>query len=186
MKQGLLIVLSGPSGVGKGTICRQLFTYEELNLHYSISMTTRKPRPGEEDGKDYFFVDEQTFKEKIAHGELMEWAQFVGHYYGTPQAYVERLLSEGKNVLLEIEVQGALQVMEKCPNALTIFLVPPSLEELERRIRGRRTEEEAVVQARLSKASGELETKEKYQYVVVNDTTQRAVEEIKQIIQNNL
>ena len=186
MKRGLLIVLSGPSGVGKGTICRQLFTYEHLNLCYSISMTTRKPRPGEQDGKDYFFVDEKTFKQKIETGQLMEWAQFVGNYYGTPREYVERLLNEGKNVLLEIEVQGALQIMEQSQDALTIFLVPPSLEELEKRIRGRRTEEEEVVQARLSKASSELQTKDKYQYVVVNDTAQRAVEEIKNIIENNL
>ena len=131
MKRGLLIILSGPSGVGKGTVREQLFKEESLNLAYSISMTTRYKRPGEREGIDYFFVDVDTFKKKIEQGELLEYAQFVGNYYGTPKAYVDQLLDEGKNVVLEIEVQGALQVMKKVPDALTIFLVPPSMEELE-------------------------------------------------------
>lgn len=131
MKRGLLIILSGPSGVGKGTVREQLFKEESLNLAYSISMTTRYKRPGEKEGIDYFFVDVDTFKKKIEQGELLEYAQFVGNYYGTPKAYVDQLLDEGKNVVLEIEVQGALQVMKKVPDALTIFLVPPSMEELE-------------------------------------------------------
>ena len=139
MKRGLLIILSGPSGVGKGTVREQLFKEESLNLAYSISMTTRYKRPGEREGIDYFFVDVDTFKKKIEQGELLEYAQFVGNYYGTPKAYVDQLLDEGKNVVLEIEVQGALQVMKKVPDALTIFLVPPSMEELEKRIRGRRS-----------------------------------------------
>ena len=129
--KGLLIILSGPSGVGKGTVRQELFKDDSLNLYYSISMTTRKPRPNEVDGVDYFFVEEKDFLNKVANEELLEHAQFVGNYYGTPKFYVDQLLNEGKNVLLEIEVQGALQVMEKCPNALTIFLVPPSFEELE-------------------------------------------------------
>lgn len=186
MDKGLLIILSGPSGVGKGTVRQELFKDDSLNLYYSISMTTRKPRPNEVDGVDYFFVEEKDFLNKVANEELLEHAQFVGNYYGTPKFYVDQLLNEGKNVLLEIEVQGALQVMEKCPNALTIFLVPPSFEELERRIRGRRTEEEAVVRERLEKARKELATKDEYKYVVVNDTVKSATEHISKIIKDNI
>ena len=174
MKKGLLIILSGPSGVGKGTVREQLFKEESLNLAYSISMTTRYKRPGERDGIDYFFVDVDTFKEKIAQGELLEYAQFVGNYYGTPKAHVEQLLNEGKNVVLEIEVQGALQVMEKVPDALTIFLVPPSMEELEKRIRGRRTEAEDVIKERLDKARREI------------DDVMRAKDDIVKIIRENM
>ena len=162
----MLIILSGPSGVGKGTVREELFKDDSLNLAYSISMTTRKPRPNEE-------------------GKLLEWAQFVGNYYGTPKDYVDQLLNEGKNVVLEIEVQGALQVMEKCPDATTIFLVPPSLEELERRIRGRRTEEEEIVQQRLSKARKEIATKDEYKYVVENDDVMAAKDKIAEIIKNH-
>lgn len=186
MKKGLLIILSGPSGVGKGTVREQLFKEESLNLAYSISMTTRYKRPGERDGIDYFFVDVDTFKEKIAQGELLEYAQFVGNYYGTPKAHVEQLLNEGKNVVLEIEVQGALQVMEKVPDALTIFLVPPSMEELEKRIRGRRTEAEDVIKERLDKARREIATKDQYKHVVVNDDVMRAKNDIVKIIQENM
>ena len=186
LKKGLLIILSGPSGVGKGTVRQELFKDESLNLAYSISMTTRKPRPTEKEGSDYFFVSEEEFKEKIEKGELLEYAQFVGNYYGTSQFYVDQLLSEGKNVVLEIEVQGALQVMAKCPHALTIFLVPPSLEELERRIRGRRTEEESIVQERLAKARKEIATKDEYKYVVENDDVVAAKEKIAKIIKENL
>lgn len=182
MAKGVLIILSGPSGVGKGTVREELFKDESLNLAYSISMTTRKPRPQERDGIDYFFVEEETFKDKIEKGLLLEWAQFVGNYYGTPAENVEKLLNEGKNVVLEIEVQGALQVMKKCPDALTIFLVPPSLEELERRIRGRRTEEETVVQERLQKARKEIATKDEYKHVVENDDVLAAKEKIAKII----
>lgn len=186
MKRGLLIILSGPSGVGKGTVRHELFKDDSLNLAYSVSMTTRKPRQGEKDGIDYFFVDEKEFEDKIKNGELLEYARFVGNYYGTPQEHVEQLLDEGKNVVLEIEVQGALQVMEKCPHALTIFLVPPSLEELERRIRGRRTEEEKIVQERLGKARKEIATKDEYKYVVENDDVLAAKEKIARIIKENV
>ncbi|MCI9049569.1 MAG: guanylate kinase [Coprobacillus sp.] len=186
MKRGLLIVLSGPSGVGKGTIREELFKEKSLNLAYSISMTTRKPRPKEREGVDYFFVEEKDFQAGIEKGELLEYAQFVGNYYGTPKFYVEKLLNEGKNVVLEIEVQGALQVMEKCPEALTIFLVPPSFEELERRIRGRRTETEDVVKQRLDKARKELATQDEYKYVVVNDNVIKAKEKIAKIIKENV
>lgn len=130
MAKGLLIVISGPSGVGKGTV-RDLFVGDpELNLAYSISMTTRTPRKTETNGVDYFFVSEDEFKKAIANDELLEYAKFVGNYYGTPKAYVDKLRAEGKNVLLEIEVQGAKQVVEKCPEALSIFIIPPSLDEL--------------------------------------------------------
>ncbi len=181
----MLIILSGPSGVGKGTVRQELFKDESLNLAYSISMTTRKPRPGEQEGIDYFFVDEAKFEEKIKAGKLLEWAKFVGNYYGTPKDYVEQLLDQGKNVVLEIEVQGALQVMEKCPDATTIFLVPPSFEELERRIRGRRTEPEDVVQERLAKARKELATQNEYKYVVENDDVILAKDKIADIIKNH-
>lgn len=186
MKRGLLIILSGPSGVGKGTVREQLFKEESLNLAYSISMTTRYKRPGEKEGIDYFFVDVDTFKKKIEQGELLEYAQFVGNYYGTPKAYVDQLLDEGKNVVLEIEVQGALQVMKKVPDALTIFLVPPSMEELEKRIRGRRTEAEDVIKERLDKARREIATKAQYKHVVVNDDVMRAKDDIVKIIEENM
>lgn len=185
MKKGMLIILSGPSGVGKGTVRQELFKDESLNLSYSISMTTRKPRPTETEGVDYFFVDEKTFVDKVAKGELLEWARFVGNYYGTPKEHVDKLLNEGKNVVLEIEVQGALQVMKKCPDALTIFLVPPSLEELEKRIRGRRTESEDIVKECMDKARKEIKTKDEYKYVVTNDDVNVAKEKIAQIIREN-
>lgn len=181
----MLIILSGPSGVGKGTVREELFKDDSLNLAYSISMTTRKPRPNERDGIDYFFVEEDDFKKKIDEDKLLEWAQFVGNYYGTPKDYVDQLLNEGKNVVLEIEVQGALQVMEKCPEATTIFIVPPSMEELERRIRGRRTEEEKIVQQRLAKARKEIATKDEYKYVVENDDIIEAKDKIAKIIKEH-
>ncbi|MCD7950771.1 MAG: guanylate kinase [Erysipelotrichaceae bacterium] len=186
MKRGLLIILSGPSGVGKGTVRKELFKNKSLNLAYSISMTTRTARPQEIEGVDYFFVSVEEFEDKIKQGELLEYAKFVGNYYGTPQAYVDKLLDEGKNVLLEIEVQGALQVMDKRKDALTIFLVPPSLAELEKRIRGRRTEEESIVQERLSKATKEMATQDEYKYVVCNDNVKSAANKIAQIIRENL
>ncbi len=156
MHKGLLIILSGPSGVGKGTIRKYFEKDERLNLAYSTSMTTRKPRDGEVDGKDYFFTSKENFQEAIKKGELLEYAEFVGNFYGTPLSEVERLRNEGKNVLLEIEVQGALQVQEKCPDAISIFIIPPSMEELEKRIRGRKSEPEEIIQQRLSKAANEM------------------------------
>ena len=181
----MLIILSGPSGVGKGTVREELFKDDSLNLAYSISMTTRKPRPNERDGIDYFFVEEEEFKSKIEEGKLLEWAQFVGNYYGTPKDYVDKLFNEGKNVVLEIDLQGALQVMKKCPDATTIFLWPPSLGELERRIGGRRTEEEEIVQQRLSKARKEIGTKDEYKYVVENDDVIEAKDKIAEIIKKH-
>ncbi len=176
MKRGLLIVFSGPSGVGKGTIRNLFINNEELNLAFSISMTTRKPRINEVDGQDYFFVSREEFEQAIKEDKLLEYAEFVGSYYGTPLDYVNKLRDEGKNVLLEIEVQGALQVQEKVKDALSIFIVPPSFEELERRIRGRRSEPEEIIQQRLAKASAELEMMGRYKYVICNDDPQLAAD----------
>ena len=186
MKKGLLVVLSGPSGVGKGTIRDLFIRRPELNLTFSISMATRNKRAMETDGVDYYFVSKERFQEAIANDELLEWAEFVGNYYGTPLAEVERLRNLGKNVLLEIEVQGALQIKEKCPDALTIFIVPPSMDELERRIRGRRSEPEEIVQQRLNKASKEMELTGQYRYVVCNEDPQLAADIISVIIKRHM
>lgn len=186
MNYGLLIILSGPSGVGKGTI-RKIFEQDEcLNLAYSTSMTTREPRDGEVNGKDYFFTSKEEFEKAIENDQLLEYAEFVGNYYGTPRKEVERLRREGKNVLLEIEVQGALQVQKKCPDAVSIFIVPPTMEELERRIRGRSTEPEEVVQQRLAKAESELKMAPKYKYTVCNDDPKLAADLIRSIILRNI
>lgn len=182
MKKGLLIVLSGPSGVGKGTI-RELFIHKpELNIAFSISMTTRKKRANEIDGVHYKFVSEDDFLHAIEHDELLEYAQFVGNYYGTPMSEVNNLRNQGKNVLLEIEVQGALQIKERCPDALMIFVVPPTMDELRRRILNRKTESEAVISQRLEKAQKEMELTGQYKYVVCNDDPQLAADIISVII----
>lgn len=183
MKRGLLVVLSGPSGVGKGTVLKEFIDNPELKLAYSVSMTTRKKRPNEIEGVSYNFVDRETFEEAVRNGEMLESAEFVGNYYGTPLAAVNKLRDEGKNVLLEIEVQGCTQVIEKCPDAVTIFLVPPSIEELEKRIRGRNTEPEEIVQQRLEKANRELDMIGQYKYVVCNDDPKLAADIISVIIE---
>ena len=186
MKKGLLIVLSGPSGVGKGTVIKELMKNDDLKLSYSISMTTRKPRNGEVDGVNYFFVDRDTFLKAIDDGELLENAEFVGNMYGTPVSYVEKLRNEGRNVLLEIEVQGAMQVKKKCPDALSIFIIPPSMEELASRIRGRNSEPEEIVQQRLDKAKKEMEMVTQYKYVVCNDDVILASDIISAIIKRHM
>lgn len=187
MKKGLLIILSGPSGVGKGTVKAILMQDKELNLNYSISMTTRKPRLGEIDGVDYFFVSKERFNEAISKNELLEHAIFVNNYYGTPKCYVDQLLNEGKNVLLEIETFGAQQVMDiyKDYGYISIFLKCCDLQELEKRIRGRRSESEEVIHQRLSKAKKELLLEKNYQYSVLNDDVNRAANEIISIIKNH-
>lgn len=182
MKKGLLIVYSGLSGVGKGTILNELMPMEDLNLAYSVSMTTRKPREGEVDGVNYFFVDKKRFLEAVKNGELLEHARFVGNDYGTPKEYVEKMREEGKNVILEIEINGAKQVLEKCPDALSIYIVPPSIEELENRIRKRQTEDEETILKRISKAKKEMKEIGFYEHVVCNDDLQTAVQEVRQII----
>ncbi|AGM25916.1 guanylate kinase [Spiroplasma syrphidicola EA-1] len=185
-KKGFVIIFSGPSGVGKGTICQELFKHPELNLAYSVSMTTREKRANEVEGVNYFFVDKARFQEAIANDELLEYAEFVGNYYGTPKQYCEEQTNQGKNVLLEIEVQGATQVLAKNINAVSIFLIPPSLAELESRIRGRKSEAEDVLQARLAKAADELPLQKNYDYVVVNNTVDQATNEIIAILKKEI
>jgi len=186
MKKGLLIILSGPSGVGKGTV-RELFCKDpELNIAYSISLSTRPRRDNETNGVEYFFVDRPTFEKAIAGNELLEYAEFVGNYYGTPMKYVEDLRRQGKNVLLEIEVEGAKQVIAKVADALTIFIVPPSMQELEKRIRGRRSETEEVVQLRLAKAAKEMEKLGSYKFIVCNDDPHLAAQIINLIIKRHM
>ena len=182
MGKGSLIILSGPSGVGKGTVRKRLTELEGMNFYFSVSMTTRSPRNGEIHGKDYFFVTQDEFRRNIAAGNFLEWAEFVGNCYGTPRDIAESYLENGIDVLLEIETNGARQVLAKCPDAVSIFLVPPSFEALEARIRGRSTEDEETIQRRLAKARAELELASMYRYVVVNDDLDRAAEEIRSII----
>ncbi|MBQ9823689.1 MAG: guanylate kinase [Solobacterium sp.] len=184
--KGLLIVLSGPSGVGKGTILKEVMKDESLKLAFSISMTTRAKREGEVDGVNYFYVTRDEFEQAVRDGKMLEYAEFVGNYYGTPLEYVEKLRNEGINVILEIEVQGCLQVQEKEPDALTIFIVPPSMEELENRIRGRKTEAEEIIQQRLAKAESEMEMLNKYKYVVCNDDVELAADIISVIIRRHM
>lgn len=186
-KRGLLIIMSGPSGVGKGTIREELMKNGDLNLFYSVSMTTRGMRPGEVNGREYYFVSREEFDDNIARDNLLEWAEFVGNRYGTPRDKVEKMRDEGKNVLLEIEVNGTAQVLEKVKgDALSIFIAPPSLEELENRIRGRGTEQEEVVKSRLAKAKHELGFRDQYKYVVVNDDLLTAVDEVRKIIKREM
>ena len=167
-KKGTLFVFSGPSGVGKGTLNAKLFAEFGDQIAFSVSATTRAPREGEIDGKHYFFISRQEFENRIANNEFLEYAQFAGNCYGTPKPYVLSLLEQGKNVLLEIEVQGAMQVMERMPECVSIFVLPPSFEELERRLRGRGTESEEKVRARLETARGEIVYAPRYQYQIVN------------------
>lgn len=180
--KGLLIVLSGPSGVGKGTVRKALFNMPGQNLEYSISMTTRKQRPGEVNGKDYYFVSREEFEKRISEGKFLEYAEFVGNYYGTPLDLVNEKLADGKEVVLEIEVQGALQVREKCPDAVFIFLAPPSKQALYDRLRSRGTESEEVIEQRVQKANKEFKLAYKYDYIVVNDTVENAADRILAII----
>ena len=180
-QKGILFILSGPSGVGKGTVRQRLFE-QETNLKYSVSATTRKKRPGEKEGVDYFYKTEEEFKQMIANGELLEYARYVNNYYGTPKKYVEEQLALGNDVFLEIEVQGALQVKKNFPEGVFIFLCPPSLEELKNRIMNRGTETDALIRNRLKEASKEIEMMSEYDYVVVNDDVDKAVEKVKAII----
>lgn len=167
-KRGTLFVFSGPSGVGKGTLNAKLFAEFGDQIAFSVSATTRAPREGEIDGKHYFFISRQEFENRIANNDFLEHAEFAGNCYGTPKSYVMSLLDQGKNVLLEIEVQGAMQVMARMPECVSIFVLPPSFEELEHRLRGRGTETEEKIAQRLATAKHELTFADKYRYQIVN------------------
>lgn len=180
MNTGLKIVLSGPSGSGKGTIVKELIKDEQFLL--SISATTRSPRQGEEEGVHYFFKTKEAFEAMIQEDELLEYAQFCGNYYGTPKAFIEDSVKNGKDVILEIEVEGAMQIKKIYPEAIFIFVVPPSLTELENRLVGRGTEQRDVIEQRLARAKEELALYNNYDYVVVNDRLVEALEEIKCIV----
>ena len=182
-KRGLLIVLSGPSGVGKGTVRAAIFSKGEQKFVYSISATTRLPRTGETDGVDYFFKTREEFEQMIQNKQLLEYAEYVGNYYGTPLEYVENTLAKGKDVFLEIDVQGAIQVRDLMPDGVFIFLTPPDLNELESRIVNRGTDSDEVIAKRMKTAREELELMKYYDYSVVNDTVDNAVQKIEAIIQ---
>lgn len=181
MVHGILAVISGPSGSGKGTVCRALLE-RSPSTHLSVSVTTREPRVGEVDGVHYYFVSRERFKEMVAAGEVLEWAEVYGDFYGTPRGPVMGLLDRGRDVLLEIDVQGALQVKERFPEAVLIFLCPPSFEELERRLITRGTDSAEKIKRRLEWARGEMQAAHRYDYVVVNDRVEDAVDKINSIM----
>lgn len=181
-EKGLLIVLSAPSGCGKSTIVKGLLEKKE-NISFSVSATTRKPRPGEVEGKDYYFITREKFDRMIENGEFLEYATYVENSYGTPAAPVRQALEEGQDVLLDIDVQGAFQVREKMPEALLVFLLPPSFEELERRLVGRGTDSPEVIQERIDVARRECGFAGEYDYRIVNDVAGRAVDEFAAIIE---
>lgn len=180
MKEGILIVVSGASGTGKGTVCKK-FLEDNPEIYYSISATTREPRAGETDGKEYFFITREEFKTWIEEGKFLEYAEVYGNFYGTPLHKIKERLNRGESVLLEIDTQGALNVMEKIPDGVFIFLLPPSLAELRARIENRGTESPETLERRFNSAKGEIEVGKKYQYVVVNDSVDEAAKKIKNI-----
>lgn len=179
--KGRLIIVSGPSGAGKGTVLAEVFR-RNPQMKYSVSATTRLPRPGEENGVQYFFITKEEFEEKIRRGEMLEYATYCENYYGTPADFVEKQRDQGIDIVLEIEPCGAQQVMKKCPDAISIFILPPSIEELERRLIGRGTEKPEVVSARIAQAKLELADAHLYKYQVVNDDLERTVDEMIEIL----
>ena len=181
-QQGILAVVSGFSGAGKGTLMKELLRRYD-NYALSISATTRQPREGEKDGEDYFFLSKDKFQQMIEEGQLIEYAQYVNHYYGTPKSYVEQKMAEGKDVILEIEIQGALKVKKRVPEALLVFVTPPSAEELRRRLVGRGTETIEVINARLRRAAEEASGMEAYDYLLINDEIDTCVQQMHQLIQ---
>lgn len=184
MKKGFLIVYSGPSGVGKGTIMKQLLPIKSLKLCFSVSMTTRKPRPGEKDGREYFFVTKKRFEKAIKDKELLEHATFVDNYYGTPLNYVKEMTDKGYNVVLEIETKGAKQVLKKYgdENVLSIYIAPPNTDELKKRLIERKTEKIDIINKRIATAKREMKNLDLFDYVVVNDDLNKAIKEVKNII----
>ena len=180
-QQGILVVVSGFSGAGNGTLMKELLKRYD-NYALSVSATTRQPREGEKDGEDYFFVNREYFQQMIEEGRLVEYAQYVNHYYGTPRDYVEKKMAEGKDVILEIEIQGALKVKKRFPDALLIFVTPPSAGELRRRLVGRGTETIEVINARLRRAAEEASGMEAYDYLLINDEIDACVEQMHQLI----
>ncbi len=184
-KQGKLIIFSGPSGCGKGTILKEWLTTRNDTV-VSVSVTTRDPRPGEIDGVHYHFLSREVVEDMAKNGELLEYAEYNGNIYGTPLPPIDAWLAEGKNVILEIEVQGAEKVMQKCPDALSVFIVPPSFEELERRLRGRGTETEENVVRRLAAALTEIPVAKLYQHIICNDTLSDAVKRLDALVDGNM
>lgn len=182
-ERGLLIVFSGPSGVGKGTVRQEIFSTPDHKFEYSVSMTTRQKRPGEVDSVDYFFRTREEFEKLIKNGQMLEYAEYVGNYYGTPLTYVNETLDKGIDVFLEIEVQGALQVKKKVPDGVFIFLTPPDLDELKDRLVGRGTDSEEVIRQRIERAKEEIALMREYDYAVVNDEVPLAAERVKRIIE---
>ncbi len=180
MNRGLLIVVSAPSGCGKGTLLAEIL--KDKDYYYSVSATTRSPREGEVDGVNYHFATREEFEDLIKSDGMLEYAQYCGNYYGTPKKEVEKKLSEGKNVILEIEVQGAMQVKEIAPEGVFVFILPPSVSELKKRLLKRGTEEISVIEKRVSEAVGEIKYAEKYDYVIVNDDLSKAVDDFKMVI----
>ena len=181
MKKGLLIVISGASGTGKGTVCKELLA-RETGIAYSVSATSRAPREGEVDGREYYFRTREEFEQMIADGAFLEYADVYGNYYGTPLAPIEKRRAAGEDILLEIDTQGALDVMDQCPDGTFIFLLPPSLEELRRRITGRGTESEESLVRRLAAARDEILLGKRYRYAVLNDTVEAATDRIQTIL----
>ena len=182
MSRGRLFVLSGPSGVGKGTVCKALFERRD-DLCLSVSATTRAPRLGEVDGVHYIFLSDEEFTDWVENGRFLEWATYCDHRYGTPLHKVEELLCEGKDVLLEIELQGSLQVKQKLPESILIFVLPPSMSELRSRLVGRGTEEPEVIEARLLRAAEEMKYVSKYDYILMNDEVEKAVDRFSNILE---
>lgn len=180
--EGILVVISGFSGAGKGTLIKAMLERHH-NYALSISATTRKPREGEEDGREYFFVTRERFEQMIAEGQLIEYAQYVNNYYGTPRQYVFQQMADGKDVILEIEIQGALKIKERFPEALLLFVTPPSADELKRRLVGRGTETMDVIDQRLHRAADEAEGITSYDYILINDKIDTCVEAMHQLIQ---
>lgn len=180
MNKGTLFIISGPSGCGKGTVLAEVLKKD--NIYYSVSATTRAPRPGEVDGVNYHFLSKDEFEKLIENNGVLEYANYCGNYYGTPKKPVEDMLAEGKNVILEIEVQGALKVMEKCPEAVSVFILPPSIKELRRRLHKRGTESEEVIEKRIGEAEGEIRKAVNYDYVMINGELEIAVSDLLSII----